>query len=115
MLRELEYQARVLEALEVYLDVLKDEKGKADKVAALIAAQPDLGIPQRDFSAEAWKQLKADGKLPASRGAIDYSPRPDGIGRPVPDVVLKVPTGGGKTLLAVNSLSRIFGRYLNRA
>jgi type III restriction enzyme len=32
----------------------------------------------------------------------------------VPDVVLKVPTGGGKTLLAVNGLSRIFGRYLNR-
>lgn len=114
MLRELDYQARVLETLETYLDFLKDEKGKAEKVAALIAEQPDLGIPQRDFAAEAWKRMKTAGKLPASRAAIDYSPRADGIGRPVPDVVLKVPTGGGKTLVAVNSLSRIFGRYLNR-
>ncbi|MER8460318.1 DEAD/DEAH box helicase family protein [Mesorhizobium sp. M1300] len=114
MLRELEYQQRVLETLETYLDALKDEKGKADKVAELIAAQPDLGIPQRDFAAEAWKRMKANGKLPVSRAAIDYSLRLDGIGRAVPDVVLKVPTGGGKTLLAVNGLSRIFGRYLNR-
>jgi type III restriction enzyme len=114
MLRDLDYQTRVLETLEAYLDVLKDEKGKADKVAELIAAQPDLGIPQRDFAAETWKRMKADGKLPVSRTAIDYSPRLDGLGRPVPDVVLKVPTGGGKTLLAVNGLSRIFGRYLNR-
>ena len=33
---------------------------------------------------------------------------------PVPNVVLKVPTGGGKTWLAVGSLSRIFGRFLSR-
>jgi type III restriction enzyme len=79
MLRELDYQARVLETLETYLDALTDEKGKSDKIAALIAAQPDLGIPQRDFSAETWKRMKAEGKLPASRAAIDYSPRHDGI------------------------------------
>ena len=105
MLRELDYQERVLETLSAYLDVLKDEKAKADKVAALIAEQPDLGIPHRDFAAETWNRMKAEGKLPASRAAVDYSPRTDGIGRPVPDVVLKVPTGGGKTMLAVNGLS----------
>src|SRR5947208_1961252 len=110
MLRELDYQHRVLAALSAYLDVLKDEKAKADKVAALIAEQPELGIPPRDFAAEAWKRLKAAGKLPPSRVAVDYSPRTDGIGRPVPDAVLKVPTGGGKTFLAVNCLSGIFGR-----
>jgi len=114
MLRELDYQERVLETLSIYLDLLKDEKAKADKVAALIAEQPNLGIPHRDFAAETWKRMKAEGKLPASRAAVDYSPRMDGIGRPVPDVVLKVPTGGGKTFLAVNGLSCIFGRYLNR-
>jgi type III restriction enzyme len=32
----------------------------------------------------------------------------------VPNVVLKVPTGGGKTFLATQSLSRIFGQYLNK-
>jgi type III restriction enzyme len=40
--------------------------------------------------------------------------RHDGTGHPVPNVVLKVPTGGGKTFLATQSLSRIFGEYLSK-
>ena len=36
------------------------------------------------------------------------------MGRPVPNAVLKVPTGGGKTYLAVHGVSRILGRYLAR-
>ncbi len=39
--------------------------------------------------------------------------RVDGLGRPVPNAVLKVPTGGGKTFIAISALSRIFGRWLN--
>jgi type III restriction enzyme len=114
MLRRLDYQDRVLETLDVYLDILNEEKGKADKVAQLIVEQPELGIPHRDFAAEAWARMKSAGRLPASRGSIPYSARSDGVNRPVPDLVLKVPTGGGKTFLAVAGLSRIFGRYLNR-
>ena len=38
----------------------------------------------------------------------------DGCSRPVPNAVLKVPTGGGKTWLAVSGISQIMGRYLNR-
>ena len=38
----------------------------------------------------------------------------DGCDRPVPNAVLKVPTGGGKTWLAVSAVSRIMGRYLAR-
>jgi type III restriction enzyme len=38
----------------------------------------------------------------------------DGCGRPVPNAVLKVPTGGGKTWLAVSAVSRVMGRYLDR-
>lgn len=114
MLRQLDYQARVLDTLDAYLDVLKVEKEKADKVARLIAEQPDLGIEPKDFAAETWKTMKSVGRLPSSRSAFPFSSRLDGVGRAVPDVVLKVPTGGGKTLLATMGLSRIFGRYLNR-
>jgi type III restriction enzyme len=114
MLRVLDYQARVLETLETYLDALKIKKAESDEIDAIARGKPHLKFMVPDFAKEAWDKLRADGKLPASRAAIDYSTRNDGIGRPVPDVVLKVPTGGGKTLLAVNSLSRIFGRYLNR-
>ncbi|TWD57811.1 type III restriction enzyme [Agrobacterium vitis] len=114
MLRELDYQKRVLEVLDAYLDVLGEEKAKSDKVAALIATAPDLGIAVPDYAHKAWDRMAALGKLPKSRADIPFSPRVDGTGRTVPNAVLKVPTGGGKTFIAINALSRIFGRYLNR-
>lgn len=114
MLRELDYQSRVLETIDTYLDLLKAEKAKADDVEKLIAQHPHLGIPRPDFAAEAWKAMATAGKLPQSRWSIPFSAREDGASRPVPNVVLKVPTGGGKTYLATNALSRVFGRYLNR-
>ncbi len=114
MLRELDYQTRVLATLETYLDVLKAEKAKADDVEKVRAQHPHLNIPRPDFAAETWKAMGEAGKLPPSRWTIPFSPRTDGTGRPVPDVVLKVPTGGGKTYLATSALSRVFGRYLNK-
>lgn len=114
MFRQLDYQDRVLSTLDAYLDLLKEKKARADKVAALVAQDPDLGLAIPDFSKEAWEAMKAAGKLPASRAAIPFSPRVDGCGRPVPNAVLKVPTGGGKTWLAVSAVSRVMGRYLDR-
>lgn len=114
MFRQLDYQERVLSTLDAYLDVLKEKKVRADRVAALAAQDPDLGVTLPDFTKEAWEALKAAGKLPASRAAIPFSPRMDGCNRPVPNAVLKVPTGGGKTWLAVSAVSRVMGRYLDR-
>lgn len=111
-MRQLDYQARVLETLDTYLDALKTEKAKAGKVAALAAENPDLGLAPPDFAKAAWEALKDAGRLPASRANIPFSPRHDGCGRVVPNVTFKVPTGGGKTWLAVNAVSRILGRYL---
>lgn len=113
MFRQLDYQDRVLNAFESYLDILKEKKQKADKVAE-VAAQNGLDIPIPDFTKEAWETLQSAGKLPPSRSAIPFSPRQDGCTRPVPNIVLKVPTGGGKTWLAITSVSRIMGRYLDR-
>jgi type III restriction enzyme len=114
MFRQLDYQDRVVTALDTYLEVLKAKRARADKIAALAAQDPDLGITVPDFAKETWDALKAAGKLPISRADIPFSPRTDGCGRPVPNVVLKVPTGGGKTLLAVSAVSRVMGSYLNR-
>ncbi|MCY3823725.1 MAG: DEAD/DEAH box helicase family protein [Nitrospinae bacterium] len=114
MFRQLEYQDRVLTAIDVYIDQLKAKKLEADEIAELAASKPHLAVPIPDFTYKAWETLKTEGKLPASRAAIPFSPREDGCGRPVPNVVLKVPTGGGKTWLAVSGLSRIMGRYLER-
>lgn len=108
--RELDYQERALGALDDYLERLGEESAKADQVAAVIAANPGLGIPLPDFPATAWERMAADKGVPKNR---TYSPRVSGDGQPVPNVTLKVPTGGGKTYLACAALSRIFGRYVS--
>jgi type III restriction enzyme len=116
-LRDLEYQARVLTRFDDYLTELSAQKAKADKIIAANAREtdPDLVHEVPQFPATTWRSLKETGRLPASRAGVPFSPRKDGIGRSVPNVVFKVPTGGGKTYLAVSALSRIFGRYLGRS
>ena len=114
-MRELEYQARVLDTLNDYLDALKERKSKANDVTAVAAQNPTIEIPIPDFAQGAWEDMQAKGVLPHSRAETPFSERFDGIGRPVPNVTLKVPTAGGKTFLAVNAVSRVMGRYLNKS
>ena len=114
MFRQLDYQDRVLAALDDYIDALKEKKGRSDRIVALAAEEPELDLPIPDFTEEAWEALKREGRLPASRAGRRFSPRRDGCDRPVPNAVLKVPTGGGKTWLAVSGVSHIMGRYLDR-
>ena len=109
-MRELVYQSRALSALDDYLERLGEEKRKTDPVAAFIAANPTVEISLPDFPAKAWERMAADKGVPGGRA---YSPRLSGDKQPVPNVTLKVPTGGGKTYLACAALSRIFGRYVS--
>ena len=114
MFRQLEYQDRALTTLDTYIEHLKAKRQEADEIAELAASNPHLAVPVPDFTEKAWEALRAEGRLPASRSGIPFSPRKDGCGHPVPNAVLKVPTGGGKTWLAVSGVSRIMGRYLDR-
>lgn len=111
-MRELDYQTRVLDTLNTYLDALSEHKVNADAVSKLVLDNPILKIDVPDYTKDAWEELKQAGKLPASRSEYPFSPRADGCGRPVPNITLKVPTGGGKTFLATNAVSRVLGRYL---
>lgn len=126
-LRDLEYQDRVLRTFDTYLEELAEQKRKADKIEAANREEsdPDLIRDIPDFPLKAWEVMRTAGQLPVSRAQIPYSPRyqvlrgadkPGGLllGAPVPNAVFKVPTGGGKTYLAVSALSRLFGRYLGR-
>jgi len=113
--RELTYQQKVLRSLERYLDELQKQKANADKVKELSLQNPDIPLSIPDFAEETWLALqdeKLGSILPASRLTIPYSPRKTGTGDPVPNVVYKVPTGGGKTFLAITSITRIFNKYL---
>lgn len=102
-LRDLEYQARGLTRFDDYLTELAAWKAKADKIAAANALEtdPDLIREVPNFPAAAWRALQEADKLPPSRARVPFSPRADGMQRPVPNCVFKVPTGGGKAYLAV--------------
>lgn len=113
-MKELDYQDRVLKTLDNYLDALSAARTEADQIEKLKAANPTLSIPSLDHAEKAWGAMKDAGLLPPSRAEVPFSARHDGCGRPVPNVTLKVPTGGGKTYLAVNAVSRVMGRYLSR-
>lgn len=108
-----DFQQTVLDTLDTYLDELKGRQEKSLKVEDLIKKNPELGIPLPDFCGDTWDALNKQGLLPKYRHNKPYSPRVDGVGRAVPNVCLKVPTGGGKTMLATASVSRIFGNLLN--
>lgn len=112
MIRQLDYQTRVLTTLDAYLEVLIKEKENSDKVLRLAAENPGTDIPIPDFTEKTWEKMRDARKLPVSRNNVPFSERRDGMERPVPNVVMKVPTAGGKTYLAVNAVSRLMSRYV---
>lgn len=111
-----EYQRSVLTVFDAYLDELTLWRAKARKIiqANKKETDPDLIRAVPDFPGKAWENMRAKNLLPACRAEVAYSSRKDGIGRDVPSICLKIPTGGGKTLLATSCISRIMGKYVER-
>ena len=130
-----DYQEGVLERLSVYLNVLKDKKENA---LILSQSRKERGLSvnweKRDFNypKNAWEELNERKILPLiSRKVIDkeeaffippsqklvpasYKRRLSGMGRPVPNICFKVPTGGGKTLLGSSGIARINTDFFER-
>ena len=107
-----DFQQNVLHVLDEYLAELVESRKSADEVVKLSRERPELNIPVPDFTEQAWNALATKGKLPKSRNLVPFSTRTDGTDRQVPSVTLKVPTGGGKTLLATHSVSRVMGAWV---
>ena len=57
MLRDLDYQARVLNVFDDYLNHLIEEKKKADQIEAIVKENPDLGLEVPDHAAKAWAAM----------------------------------------------------------
>ena len=108
------YQQNALDQLDRWLEALKEARLKCEKASkALEESGVDVPEELKNYPLPAWKSLKEQNVLPAVQnqdGASevpDYIPRTATSGEPVPHVCLKVPTGGGKTLLGVAALERI--------
>ena len=111
------FQGETLEQLDRYLAELKKNKAQSDAAQAALKAMEgmeDLLREASDFPKKTWSKLKEDGKLPPAFANQPHSSRFDGAGRAIPNVCLKIPTGGGKTLLAAASVGRVFSNYLAR-
>jgi len=108
-----DYQQKVLDTLDAYLDELIRHRERAAKIVARNAEidDPDFRIPVPEFPREAWEALRSRGHLPAARHAVSYSSRTSGDCEAVPNATLKVPTGGGKTLLATVGVTHILNKY----
>ena len=91
------YQQRALDGIRSYLELLADLKKKAEGIT-----DPDLAF---DFAAKGWEKAE----LPRR-----YLPRKNGLGQPLPTFCLKLPTGGGKTLLAVKTVDLVNTIYRKR-
>jgi type III restriction enzyme len=111
------FQSTVLGQLARYLDELKKHQAQAEAASNALRAMEGMEDLQReaaDFPKKTWAALKKAHALPPAFCEQPHSSRFDGAGRAIPNVCLKVPTGGGKTLLAAASVARVFGSYLNQ-
>lgn len=111
------FQARALATLAEYLAELKKHAAQARVAVDALKAMEGMEDAARlaaDFPAKTWAVLKRDGRLPPANAGRAHSSRWSGAGQAVPNVCLKVPTGGGKTLLAAAAVGSIAGGYLGR-
>ena len=103
-----------LDQLDRWLDALKEARLKCEKATkALEESGVDVPEELKNYPLAAWKSLKEQNVLPAVQNQDGNSEVPDYIsrtatsGEPAPHICLKIPTGGGKTLLGVAALERI--------
>ena len=106
------YQERVLETFDLYLEELTTCRVKAEQARAVLAANPGVELEIPNFPEKAWSSLRNKKALPKGRQSHQYTSRRDGVERDLPSVCLKIPTGGGKTLVGAHCLSRLMGTYI---
>ncbi len=116
-----DFQTQTLAQLDVYLSKLNEAKLESEQALAAMAGiaamerVADIRRQVSDFPKAAWDAMRGAKVLPESYAERAYSSRFDGAERAVPNICLKVPTGGGKTLLAAASVGKVFEGYLRRA
>jgi type III restriction enzyme len=91
-----EYQQNTLKRVKAYLEALKNWRGKNEKVIAAAGKEAALDVPLK-----AWEEI----------GGKNYRSRKNGIGESLPNFCLKIPTGGGKTLLAAHTVDLVNRSY----
>ena len=112
-----DYQQEASEQLDRWLREMAEARVKSEEVArALAGIWDDVPLTVRDFPAEAWENLRANGYLPDTVQLRDtpYHNRTTDSGEPLPHACLKIPTGGGKTLMGAVAVERILANRVEQ-
>jgi type III restriction enzyme len=101
------YQRDTLTLVESYLREIAKAKEGHEKIKAALAAEPTLlaSLPEPDYAKTAWTKVA---------GTRTFYPRKNGLGENIADFYIKLPTGGGKTLLACHAIDIINRVYLRK-
>jgi type III restriction enzyme len=95
------YQEKVIKTLKDYLSALDNARNEYEEILQI---KPNLA-KHIDFPKDAWEK---------STSKSIYYPKTNSLREPLPDIYLKIPTGGGKTLLACHSIDLIQKVYLKK-
>ena len=96
-----DYQRHTIEVVQDYLKTLAEQRAKAAKLREV---DPELA-EGFDYAVTAWKKAEI---------ASGYLPRRNGLKEPLPCFCLKVPTAGGKTLIAAKVIDLVHTHYRQR-
>jgi type III restriction enzyme len=104
-----DYQSAALDTLSAYLKALRVENDKRRQELADIEKLPAATRARvismlDDPVAVAWNEVRKSG---IASSQDPWRALKDGVGRSIPFVCLKLPTGGGKTLIAAHGVDRI--------
>lgn len=103
------YQEKVITALKDYLGELDIARNEYEEMLQL---KPNLA-KHINFPEDAWEKYRS-GSSPSGKSGGAYHSKTNSLHEPLPDIYLKVPTGGGKTLLACHSIDLIQKTYLKK-
>jgi len=112
-----DYQNDVLDSLSRYLQALAARRADAEEILEILRSK-GRDAKLADYCRETWDALSKS--LPTFKDkegdtvVPPYVARKDGLERPVPNICLKVPTGGGKTLLGTIAVERIDAEYFKK-
>jgi type III restriction enzyme len=114
------FQEQVLEKLCTYLIELRRQRAATEQQTQALQAMEGAEETLRavaDFPARTWAALRKAGELPPllKGQSAEHHSRWDGAGRAIPNVCLKVPTGGGKTLLGAAAVGQILQGWQRRS